>query len=94
MQIKNPANNGYTNGGFTSAALSVPPQSATVLPQTVQNTTNNEQQTVNFQSICTIQCMGWKLTVCCGLLLLVFLTVCASTVTYDWGTLCGADVIL
>ena len=49
---------------------------------------------LNFQPIGTIQCMGRKLTVCRGLLLVVFSTVWGNTVTDDWGTLSEADVIL
>ena len=51
-QIKNPAN-GYTNGGYTPATLSVPTAgTTTILPQTAQNMSD---QQVNFQPIRTIQ---------------------------------------
>ena len=57
FQTKNPAN-GYTNGGFTPATLSVPTAGgvATILPQTAQNTAGMApDQQVNFQPIRTIQ---------------------------------------
>ena len=59
FQTKNPAN-GYTNGGFTPATLSVPTAGgvATILPQTAQNTAGGmapPDQQVNFQPIRTIQ---------------------------------------
>ena len=57
FQTKNPAN-GYTNGGFTPATLSVPTAGGvtTILPQTAQNTAGMvPDQQVNFQPIRTIQ---------------------------------------
>ena len=60
FQTKNPAN-GYTNGGFTPATLSVPTAGGgvtTILPQTAQNTAGGMapvDQQVNFQPIRTIQ---------------------------------------
>ena len=52
FQTKNPAN-GYTNGGFMPATLSVPTAgTTTILPQTAQNMSD---QQVNFQPIRTIQ---------------------------------------
>jgi len=54
-QTKNPAN-GYTNGGFSPAALSVPQGGqTTILPQTYPNTAMADHQQVNFQPIRTIQ---------------------------------------
>ena len=63
-QIKNPAN-GYTNGGYTPATLSVPTAgTTTILPQTAQNTAFAvDQQQANFQPIRTIQPVRSRLIV-------------------------------